>query len=387
MTSRLVGKLNDALDRRVRWGIPWRGREVSGFRFWATAGLTVSIAVAMTLSVVRALDPLLMLAVIAAGGAACFLLALGYKVITGEEQLVFLHHVTATMASAAVGLHLVGEPATPYLEILAVSFGLLLALGRLGCLSAGCCHGRPHDWGVRYGPQQVDEGFPSALIGVRLAPVQLAESVWAGVASIAAVGALATDAPAGATLSWFVPTYALARFVCELWRGDAARTWWGPLSEAQWVCLGLTAGVVAAQWTDVLPAGAWSRGFALVVLAGQALVAASGPLRRRLEPFRPDDVEAVAEAIRADGDGSVVVRTLRSGWRLSRGRISSNEGACLHWAVSGMPSGEGPPDNLTDLLLRMEGLPRDTPVRIDDTRQVTHILAFPSPPKETLHDG
>ncbi len=68
-------------------------------------------------------------------------------------------------------------------DILAPAVPLGIAFGRLGCLSAGCCYGRPIDWGtgiewpwaVTYLTGQV----PMALKGIPLHPVQAYASLGA----------------------------------------------------------------------------------------------------------------------------------------------------------------------------------------------------------------
>ena len=54
------------------------------------------------------------------------------------------------IAVATVLLSLLDAPVLSYLDVTVLSLGLFLAWGRLGCLMAGCCHGRPQNWGVRY---------------------------------------------------------------------------------------------------------------------------------------------------------------------------------------------------------------------------------------------
>lgn len=379
MTRTFENQLDQTLDRSVTRDLSWRGRMIPAFQLFAGLGLTLAIGAALALAHVRGLSFWWMAAAIAAAGAACFLFVLGYKVITGEERLVFLHHAAVAIAAAALTLRAAGQPLPPYTEILAICFGLLLGVGRLGCLHAGCCHGRPHDWGVRYGERHVEEGFPPSLQGVRLIPVQLLESVWTGLATLASLLSLAAGAPAGLTLACFLPLYATGRFACELLRGDSARTWWGPLSEAQWICIGLATASLLSQWTGALPSNALSLILASAAVALLLGAFASPRLRRRVQPFHPIDLNAIAEAVRAEAaPGTIAVSSTAQGWRFSRGWIQADGGHCLHWAVSGFPGEPSHVGALARLLLRLEDLPPNTLVQLDATRPVLHILAFPA---------
>ena len=87
-------------------------------------------------------------------------------------------------------------------------------VGRIGCLLAGCCYGRP-----------VDASFPLAvnLAGTTRHPTQLYEAIGLGViaAATALLPARVTRRP-GATFLVYLGGYALLRLVVEHWRGDDA---------------------------------------------------------------------------------------------------------------------------------------------------------------------
>src|SRR5439155_22019386 len=96
------------------------------------------------------------------------------------------HHEIDVMINAALLLWLLGQPLLPYLDLTILGIGMFLACGRVGCLMVGCCHGRPHSWGVRYKQEHADAGFAPYYVGVRLFPIQAVESLW--VLSIVIVG-------------------------------------------------------------------------------------------------------------------------------------------------------------------------------------------------------
>jgi len=111
----------------------------------------------------------------------------------------------------------------PWVMIDVLSPGLVLAhaFGRLGCLGAGCCYGRPTDvpWGIKLNSELVDIG----MRGVPLHPTQLYESVslfilFAGMIYIGKHKKF--DGQVG--LTYFM-LYPIIRSIIEIYRGDSIR--------------------------------------------------------------------------------------------------------------------------------------------------------------------
>jgi hypothetical protein len=124
------------------------------------------------------------------------------------------------------------------LEALDIAFppvALYQALARLGCFSAGCCHGKP-----AYGlPWAVTFSHPaSACIykGIPVHPTQLYQA--AGNLVIFAILLALRNRPAfrGALLWVYLLSYGLLRFIVEFYRGDV-RPMVGFLSLSQVVCI------------------------------------------------------------------------------------------------------------------------------------------------------
>ncbi|MFH1722992.1 MAG: prolipoprotein diacylglyceryl transferase [Elusimicrobiota bacterium] len=123
---------------------------------------------------------------------------------------------------------------------LATAFGH--ALGRLGCLAAGCCAGRPTTlpWGIRFDHPEclVDP----RLAGVPLHPTQLYESAAEGLIAAALYRLLRRgergQLPPGTVLAAYVGLYAAVRFVIEFFRGDDRGGFFLAMSVSQWVALG-----------------------------------------------------------------------------------------------------------------------------------------------------
>lgn len=106
------------------------------------------------------------------------------------------------------------------------------AFGRIGCLLAGCCHGK--EWhgifAVTY-----SAGYP-APAGIPLFPIQAVE---AGCLLIISGVLLLLELYKKDLLT--VPVYFICygciRFVLEFFRGDEARGFYGILSSSQWISL------------------------------------------------------------------------------------------------------------------------------------------------------
>ena len=175
------------------------------------------------------------------------------KVLTGREGLVFYRDVICIFTGVTLTLRLLHQPIFPYLDITVGGAGIFHACGRIGCLLAGCCYGRPCRLGVRYQHVHAEMGFPSQLVGVRLFPIQAIESLW--ILCLVAFTTLLVlqQAAAGFALATYVTGYALGRFFFEFERGDSDRPYFRGFSLAQWISLLLTLGVSIAVFTGVLP--------------------------------------------------------------------------------------------------------------------------------------
>ena len=111
------------------------------------------------------------------------------------------------------------------------------AVGRLGCLLAGCCYGHPTDmpWGITF-----TDPLAAANVGtpldVSLHPTQLYESI----ASLVILGVLlALESRwrpfAGRTFWTYLLLYPAVRFVIEFFRGDPRGAVFDVLSTSQFV--------------------------------------------------------------------------------------------------------------------------------------------------------
>lgn len=109
-------------------------------------------------------------------------------------------------------------------------FPLGIVFGRLGCLGAGCCHGRPADWplGVEvpwavryYQPGRV----PEVLRGVALHPSPLYESLLGLLLFAVLTTVHRRQRFTGQTGALLLMGYGGGRFMLEFFRGDLERSY------------------------------------------------------------------------------------------------------------------------------------------------------------------
>lgn len=201
-------------------------------------------------------------------------LAMVTKIVLGREALIYYHHEIAVLAVTALAAWALGVPVAVHLDAQTLGLGAFLAFGRLGCLCAGCCHGRPgRRGGVVYGAAHDAGGVAAHLRGVPLVPVQAIEA--ATVCALVITAAVSSSRP-GAAFALYVSGYAVIRFALETLRGDARRPYRHGLSAAQWTSLA-AAGLVAL----LAFAGALPDAPVHLAVAGALVLAAPLVARRR----------------------------------------------------------------------------------------------------------
>lgn len=142
------------------------------------------------------------------------------------------------------------------LNVLFVAVPLGHAIGRVGCLLAGCCHGAACElpWAITYRDPLAHE-LSGTPLGVPLHPSPLYESA-AELFNFAICLALwRRDPPPWTIPAVWLALYGAERFALEFLRGDQ-RGALGPLSTSQWLALGMLAAAAALWATRVRPARA-----------------------------------------------------------------------------------------------------------------------------------
>jgi phosphatidylglycerol:prolipoprotein diacylglycerol transferase len=149
-------------------------------------------------------------------------------------------------------------------DVFAPGIALGHAVGRLGCLMAGCCYGRPTDvpWAITFTNPDAAANVGTPL-GVALHPTQLYES---GAEALILVLLLVTEKKGrpfeGRTFWSYMALYGISRFVIEFFRGDDRGVLFGAVSTSQFISLVLVPLAIgmliylSRRTSDPLPVGA-----------------------------------------------------------------------------------------------------------------------------------
>ena len=107
-------------------------------------------------------------------------------------------------------------------DVFAPGIALGHVTGRLGCLAAGCCYGRPTDvaWGITF-TNPLAASVVGTPLNIRLHPTQLYE---AGAELLILILLLVTERRgrpfSGRTFWGYMLLYAISRYIIEFYRGD-----------------------------------------------------------------------------------------------------------------------------------------------------------------------
>ena len=122
-------------------------------------------------------------------------------------------------------------------DLFAPGIALGYMVGRLGCLAAGCCYGKPADvpWAITFTDPAANLNVGTPL-NVPLHPTQLYESA-AGLVILLLLLAIERRGRAfpGRTFWLFVLLYSVSRFVIEFYRGDDRGFVMNMLSTSQFI--------------------------------------------------------------------------------------------------------------------------------------------------------
>jgi phosphatidylglycerol:prolipoprotein diacylglycerol transferase len=124
-------------------------------------------------------------------------------------------------------------------DVFAPGIALGHAVGRLGCLAAGCCFGRQTTlpWGITF-TSPVAHANSGTALGVPLHPTQLYESA----AELLILGVLLLTEKKGRpfegrTFWTYMVLYGISRFAIEFFRGDERGVVFGAVSTSQFISL------------------------------------------------------------------------------------------------------------------------------------------------------
>jgi phosphatidylglycerol:prolipoprotein diacylglycerol transferase len=149
-------------------------------------------------------------------------------------------------------------------DVFAPGIALGQTVGRLGCLFAGCCFGRPTTvpWAITFTNPEAAANVGTPL-GVPLHPTQLYES---GADLVILLVLLATERRGrpypGRTFWLYMLLYGISRFIVEFYRGDDRGMVFGTLSTSQFIAaLIVPVAIVMLVWLarPAQPAGGDAR--------------------------------------------------------------------------------------------------------------------------------
>ena len=316
-------RLNAVLDSLPRVRFFRSARPVPAFRSLGIAGFYLAVTVTFAVGLSNGLSALVLTAVSAVCGASFYAWAFLRRALTGKENLVLLEHVWIALGASAGVLVALRVAPLPYLDAAVSGLAFFLAMGRVGCFLAGCCHGLPASVGVAYGEAHARDGFCAEWTSVRLFPVQILEG--AGLVLIGVLSsALAVLAAPGTALCAWLTLYAVMRFGLEGIRADMRPHFLG-LSQSRWMALAEFAlGVALLEEGHLHPAApATAAALLAAFLVFRAGVAVFGLRARAL---RAPHLEALREAARVDSTDAPRVAATPLGFRVgssSGGRVVS----------------------------------------------------------------
>jgi phosphatidylglycerol:prolipoprotein diacylglycerol transferase len=135
---------------------------------------------------------------------------------------VFYGGLIVAVAVSLWYIRRVGLPLWTTCDVFAPGIALGHVIGRLGCLFAGCCYGKPTSlpWGITF-----TDPFAAANVGTPLnTPLHPTQLYEAGAEALILIVLLATESRgrrfAGRTFWLYMLLYAISRFIVEIFRGD-----------------------------------------------------------------------------------------------------------------------------------------------------------------------
>ena len=387
------GKLSGSfLDKLVRPEVQIFRKRMSSYQVCGYTGLILGVLLGMTLAAYRGLS-LWTLGCLTGTGMLTFLgLVMITKIITGEEQIIYYHHEIAIMIMSGLFLNLLNQPVLPYLDLTILGIGTFLACGRVGCLMVGCCHGKPHKWGVCYKKEHADAGFTHYYVGIRLFPIQALESLWVLFLVIVGTILVLGKHPAGEALAWYVINYDIGRFVLEFFRGDPERPYYWGYSEGQWISIVLMGAVIWGESIGVLTFHLWHVIATAAIVSIMIVVALARKFQGTLkyQIFLPRHVKEVAEAVQRVSHASagvgeniqnIPVVCTSLGIRISTQTMENDGNNIRHFAISSQKEKmtERSAMKLADLIMKLK-YSTGSGELIKGNRGVFHLLIHPLGP-------
>jgi phosphatidylglycerol:prolipoprotein diacylglycerol transferase len=193
----------------------------------------------------RVLDLGIYIIIAALVGAKLLLLVVDFDQFKDPRELLNLARLGGVfygglLLAVAVAFWYIARHRMPFwttCDVFAPGIALGHVTGRLGCLAAGCCYGKPTDlpWGITFTNPLAATNVGTPL-GIPLHPTQLYE---AGAALIIVTLLLVTERRgrpfAGRTFWTYMFLYSVSRYIIEMYRGDPRGTVFGIFSTSQFI--------------------------------------------------------------------------------------------------------------------------------------------------------
>ena len=171
---------------------------------------------------------------------------------------VFMGGLLGAIAMGFLIQRVIRVPYLPASDYAGVALPMGHAVGRFGCLAAGCCYGKPTTmpWGIKLGG--MGSLTPPALWGIPLHPTQLYESAANAVICLFLLRSVLPEVQKkrivpGTVFLGYIVLYSIARFAIEFFRGDDRGWSRGGLWVSQWLAIACALGAGAL----ILRNGVW----------------------------------------------------------------------------------------------------------------------------------
>jgi phosphatidylglycerol---prolipoprotein diacylglyceryl transferase len=171
-----------------------------------------------------------------------------FSLSTLRSMGVYYGGLILALASAAWFLAKKHLPFWTMADLAAPGIALGQAIGRLGCLSAGCCYGKPTHlpWGITFADPYAYNNV-GVTLNIPLHPTQIYESLGTLLLFVFLMWRLPRKRINGQIILEYLALYAVLRFVIEFFRGDERGfVLYGLLSTSQFIAVLTTLGSVAA---------------------------------------------------------------------------------------------------------------------------------------------
>ena len=162
-----------------------------------------------------------------------------FSLSTLRSAGVYYGGLLIALAAAAWYLMKKRVPALKMADLAAPGIALGQAIGRLGCLSAGCCYGKPTKmpWGITFTNQYAYNNV-GVTLNTPLHPTQIYESLASFALFLFLMWRLPRKQMTGQIILEYLALYALLRFVIEFYRNDdRGFVLYGLLSTSQFIAI------------------------------------------------------------------------------------------------------------------------------------------------------